>query len=362
MGYATFSNADLRKFLSGMNVSVSPAVLETSDQIDASSGIKDLETMLRLLYLKCTNPRKDNDAFKSFVTRSKQSSEQLKDDPRYLFMDSTNMVLYRGNKRAHVITPLAEYDKINPDHALAFYNQRFNSAAGMYYVIVGSFTEEQILPLIEKYIGGLSSKPVNTTYKDLGIVPLEGKQNFTLRKGSEDQGLLAHYFTGKMPYNADDNFKLGMLNSVIRNMITDEIREKMSAIYGGGVGGSLSKFPREEFMIRSSFPCGPDNINDIDKAFMALIENVKKDGGITDAQLQKVQEPALESNRVNLKVNRYWLNNLISACQYGNDPERIIKTEQMIKDLTPAQLVETAKKFYSTPNIFKAEWLPESVR
>lgn len=362
MGYGAFTSADLRKFLTGKNVSVIPSILETSEQIDASSTIKDIETMFQLLYLKSTNPRKDMDGFQSFITRSKLSSEQLKSDPRYLFMDTTNTILYKGNKRAHMITPADEYDRINAENAITFYNSRFNSAAGMYYVIVGSFTEEQIQPLIEKYIGGLSAKPVDTKFKDLGITTIEGKQNFTLRKGSEDQGQLSHYFTGKMPYNADDNFRLGMLNSIIRNMINDEIREKMSAIYGGGVGGSLSKFPREEFIIRSSFPCGPDNINDIDKAFMAIIENVQKDDGITDSHLQKVREPALESNRVNLKVNRYWLNSLISAYQFGNDPERIIKAEQMIKDLTTTQLIETARKFYSTPNVFKAEWLPETVR
>jgi zinc protease len=318
--------------------------------------------MFQLLYLKCTSPRKDEIAFQSFVSRSKQQLESLKQNPQYLFMDTAFNTLYQGNERAHLIENASDYNKIDIDHAIDFYKQRIGNPSGMYYTIVGSFTESQIIPLIEKYIGGLVSSEINTQIKDLGLFAKPGNNTFTLKKGSEPQAMLMHYITGKMPFNPDDNFILGQLNAIINNKIVDTIREKMSAIYGGGCGGSLKKYPREEFLIQSSFPCSPDNIEKVHAAFIELIESTQKTGGITEIDLQKVREPALEKNKVNLKKNEYWLNNLQNAYLLGTDAERILNTEQRLRSLTPEQLVNTARKFYSTPNLFKAVWLPEKVK
>jgi zinc protease len=362
MGYGNFSNSDLNKFLSGKIANVSPAVVDYTDNISGNSSLKDMETMFQLLYLKCTSPRKDETAFKSYVSRSKQQLESLKQNPQYLFMDSAYNVLYQGNKRAHMIESTADYDQINIDNAIEFYKQRIGNASAMYYTFVGSFTEAQILPLITKYIGGMASSDINTKYKDLGFFPKSANSTFTLYKGSEQKAMLVHYITGKLPFNADDNFKLGQLNAILNNKVIDTIREKMSAIYGGGCRGSMQKYPREEYLIQSSLPCSPDNIEKVHTAFIGLIESTKVTGGITETDLKNAREPAIEKNKVDLKKNEYWLNAMQNAYLMGTDPERIVNKEQMLKALTPDQLVETARKFYSNPTIFKAVWLPEKAK
>ena len=359
MGYGDFSNSDLTKFLSGKVVSVTPTVEIYTEYLDGNSTIKDLETMFQLIYLKCTSPRIDPEAFHSFVSREKQQLESIKQNPQYLFMDTAYNTFYRGNKRAHLIENPSIYDLIKMDNAVNFYKQRLCNANGMYYTFVGSFTLDQIIPLIEKYLASLPSGKIISTYKDLGIIPIEGDHSFTLNKGSEQQAMLAHFFTGKMPYNPDDNFLLSQLNAVINNKIVDTIREKMSAIYGGGCGGAIAKFPREEFVIQSRFPCSPKNIEKVHTAFLGLIESTKVDGGITPKDLERVREPALEHFKVNIRTNSYWLDGLQNAFLYGTDPERIITYDQRLKALTPEKLVQTTRKFYTRQNVLKAEWLPE---
>jgi len=162
-----------------------------------------------------------------------------------------------------------------------------------------------------------------------------------------------------MPFNPEDNFKLEQLNAIINNKIIDTIREKMSAIYGGGIGGKLNKYPREEFLIQSYFPCSPANIENVNSALFSLIESTKVTGGITELDLQKVREPAIEQNKVNLKKNDYWIDFLQTSFLNGTNPEWILTKEQKLKSIKTEQLVETARKFYSSPNVFKAEWLPE---
>jgi hypothetical protein len=46
-----------------------------------------------------------------------------------------------------------------------------------------------------------------------------------------------------MAFNAEDNFKLGMLNRIINNRSSTPYGNRWSAIYGGGCGGSLQKYP-----------------------------------------------------------------------------------------------------------------------
>ena len=360
MGYGEFSKTDLEKFLSGKVVSVNPVVDDYTEYITGNSTVKDMETMFQLIYLKCTEPRKDMEAFGSFITRSKQELALLKQNPENLFADTLYNTLYQGNPRAHRIDSPSDYDKINIDNALAYYKDRIGNPSGMYYTFVGTFTEEKIKPLIEKYIGGIPAGISKAEYKSLGMIIKPGKNSFTLKKGSEQKAMLHHYFSKEMPYNADDNFKLQQLNGIINNRITDTIREKMAAIYGGSCYGSISKFPKEEYLIQTYFPCSPENINKVDEAFMKLIEGSKVPGNITKKDWERVREPAIETYRVNVKKNNYWLGNLQSAYLNGIDPERILTVEKRLNELTIAQLEETARKFYSTQNIFKGYWLPVS--
>jgi zinc protease len=359
MGYGDFPKTDLEKFLSGKKVEVTPTVDKYTEWIEGRSTIKDLETMFQLIYLKCSSPRKDPQAFQSFVSREKQQLESIKQNPQYLFMDSAYNTLYQGNKRAHLIESPSIYDKINIDNAISFYRQRLCNADGMYFTIVGSFTIDQIKTLVEKYLGSLPSGNIDKNYKDMGLRTVRGKVNFTLRKGSEQQAMLTHSITGDMPYNPDDNFLLSQLNAIINNMIIDTIREKMSAIYGGGCGGGITRYPREEFLIQSQFPCSPDNIAKVDSAFFSLIEFTKKDGGISGDDWKRVREPALERYKVSIKTNEYWLGGLQNAFLNKTDPERIVTYEQRVKDVTPEKLVQTSRKFYTRNNVLKSEWLPE---
>jgi zinc protease len=359
MGYGEFSRTDLEKFLSGRQVSVTPNIDKYTEWMEGNSTVKDLETMFQLLYLKSTSPRKNLEAYKSYISREKQQLESLKQSPEYLFMDSSYNSLYQGNKRAHLIENPSIYDKMDMEHAIQFYKERLCNANGLYYCFVGSFTVEKIIPLIEKYIASIPSGEIVKTYKDLGLFPAEGQKSFTLHKGSEKQAMLCHYFTGKMPFNPDDNFRLAQLNAILNDKVIDTIREKMSAIYGGGCNGAIAKYPREEFTIQSQFPCSPDNIEKVHTAFLGLIESTKVEGGITAEDLNRVREPAFEHYKENIKTNTYWLSGLQNAFLNGTDPVRITTYPQRLKDLTPEILVQTARKFYTNQNVFKAEWLPE---
>jgi predicted Zn-dependent peptidase len=112
--------------------------------------------------------------------------------------------------------------------------------------------------------------------------------------------------------------------------------------------------------MQSYLPCSPDNINKVDEAYMRLIEESKIPGNITRKDWDRVRETAIETYKVNIKRNQYWLSNLQNANLYGMDPERILTVEKRLNAITTTQLEETARKYFTNQNIFKGYWLPEN--
>jgi len=359
LGYGAFSNSDLQKFLAGKEVSVSTSMDKYTDNLEGHSTNKDLETMFQLLYLKCTSPKNDESAFMSYISREKQQIEDIRMNPQYLFLDSLQYLMYNNNTRARFIPVMNDLNSIDMNHLLTYYKNRMGSANGMHYFFIGSFKEEEIKPLIEKYIAGLPGNSVNTRYKDLNIDPVKGKNSFIMHKGKESKSMINEYEYGQIPYDVNDVTSAALLSDVINNEIVDTLREKMGGIYGGGMNLGLSKYPKETFTMRCSLPCGPENVDKLELAFWKIIEGSKKPGGISKESLQKVRETALQKYKVSIKTNEYWLGVLSNADLLGTDPERILTFEERVKAITPEKLTELANKYFSSDNVFKALWMPD---
>nr|MCU0388949.1 insulinase family protein [Chitinophagaceae bacterium] len=118
MGIGEFSPTDLQKALSGKVASARAIVSGTFDGFSGSSSIKDMETMLQLLYLRVTSPRKDTALFRSFVQRNKAQMAFAMSNPQTAFIDSLINDLYGNNPMAPIAVPKPEYyEKINADRA-----------------------------------------------------------------------------------------------------------------------------------------------------------------------------------------------------------------------------------------------------
>lgn len=360
MGYGSFSNSDLGKFLSGKQVKCNAIIEQYKESIQGSSNKKDLATFFELLHLMSTSPRVDETAFASFINRSKQELENIKLDPGTTFADSMAFVMNQKNPRGREVPTAADYDAINLNNALNFYKQRFGNANGMQYFIVGSVDMETLKPLLEKYIGSLDGGQIDTKFKDLKIVPTSGNNTFTLNMGSEPKSMIGHRIYKDVAFNADDNFALAQLNEIINNKITDVLREKMAVIYSGGMGGGISKFPTERFMAQTFLPCGPENVEAADKAFWEIMKSVTEPGGITEDDWNKAKQTSIQKNKTRLQNNGYWANALNAAALNDQDPERMLTVEERLDKINPQVLMEIAKKFYTNANVYKGFLMPET--
>lgn len=359
MGYGEFSNTDLQKFMTGKTVNVNTIVDMSSDMIQGRSSVKDFETAMQLLYLKSTSPRKDAIAFESFKNRQVQMEAQMKSDPQSFYGDTLNRFLYSNHPRSKEIHDASDFNHINMDNAISFYNQRFSTGNGMNYFFVGSIPEDKFKPLVEKYIGGLSNEKVADATKDIGMEPLKGENNFTVKAGKEAKSMVTEMMYFYTPYNQSDEMALNLLTEVVNNRITDIIREKMSAIYGGGVALRLQKFPKEKFSMQSYLPCGPENAEKVKVALWEILNDTKKPGNITADELKKATETTLQKYKVGVKTNGFWVATLTKYEQNDIPTENITNFEARLGKATPAMLTDAANKYLSSKNILHAMLMPE---
>jgi zinc protease len=361
MGIGEFSPTDLQKVLSGKTASARAVLSGTFDGFSGASSVKDLETMLQLLYLRATSPRKDTTLYKSFVQRNKSQMAFAMASPQTAFIDSLIKALYDNDPRAPIAVPKPEYfDQIDLDRAMAIYEERIGDVTGMDFAFVGSIDETVLKPLVETYIGSLPASGKKPNWIDNGLRTVKGQKQLDFYKGQAQQSLILAFYTGEVPYSEDLELKANAISEILNIRIIEELREKIQGIYSGGTSASVDKIPYQNYQIVFQLPCGPDKIDTLLLAMNAEIEALKKDGPTEDV-LNKVKQQWIESYKTSLQENGTWLNRILGDKFPGDtDPDRFFNYEKYVNSLTPAQIKVAANMLLSGKNIFTAILRPEA--
>ena len=360
MGLKDMSPTDLQKFLAGKTVEVFPYINPSEEGIEGSSSVKDFETLLQLMYLYYTQPRKDEALFKSYISKNKSMLQFVMQNPQAWYADTVNRILYNNHPWSDGVIPKPQdLDKLNLDKLFSIYQQIYGNAYGMHYTFVGNIDVEKAKPLLEKYIGSLPATPKENKYKDNGVRMVKGMTEANLKRGKESQSTINIFFEGETEYNRDAKLHLAALIEVLNIKIIEKLREDMSGIYGGGLKGSISKRPYPHYTISGSIPCGPENVEKLTNAFMNIIKEAQEKG-IDQKDLDKVRETWKKQYHVNLQSNDWWLTGLSTAWIDQSNPESLLDYEKRVDALKVEDLQNAAKKYLTLNNMVKAVLYPES--
>ena len=162
-GVGNFSAIDLPKVLAGKNVRVNPSVGTISEGISGNCSVNDLETMLQLTYLYFNSLRSDEEAFHSYITRTKALVANMEADPNTAFRDNLMFAMYDNHP---LVTRMKaeDYDKIDYAKGLKLFADRFKDANNFVFTFVGNIDPETFEPMIEQYIGALKTKNNKETW------------------------------------------------------------------------------------------------------------------------------------------------------------------------------------------------------
>lgn len=359
LGVGSFSPVDLRKVLAGKNASVTPRLGTVSETLAGSSSAADVETMLQLTYLYFTQPRTDDELFSSFVSKQQAYYKNLSSDPQYTFQDTIFHVMYKNQPWAPRLPKAETFAQLDQAKALNIYKQRFGDATGFTFVLVGKFDIATLKPLLATYLGSLPVTGKTSSYKDAGLRPVKGSVKKEVKKGTEPKSFIRMMWNGEAPYSDKEQLKVQALAEVLTIKIIESLREELSGIYGGGMSGSLNKFPYNNYSLGVSLPCGPENVDKLITAALAEISKIKTSGP-SEADLNKVKETWKQQYEVNMKDNAFWSRQLIQSVEMGSDPMGILKYEKQVAALTPADVKDAANRYLDMKNYVQFVLNPET--
>lgn len=359
MGFGDFTPSDLDKVMSGKTASVRMSMDEISNVISGNSSVKDFQSMLQLLYLRLTAPRKDEALFKAFVDKQKSQLQFMSANPQVAFFDTTITSMYGNNPLAPSPFPkVKDFENLKMARALEIYQNEFGGADGYHFFLVGNVDPQTAIPLLERYIGGLPTRKINPGFKDNGVRPVAGVKKLTVKKGQEKQSMIFAMYNGETNYSDDFKLKAMAVAEILNIKVIEELREKLGGIYTGGFFADVDRYPYGHYTVGMQLPCGPENVDKLLTASQAEIKTIKEKGP-DEKDLSKVKNQMLEEHRTNAKENRYWSEKLLDVVFWGNGKKLLTDFDNQVNSLTTKDLQQMAQILFNGKNEFVSVLYPE---
>ena len=339
-GVGNFSAIDLPKVLAGKKASVHPQIGSLTEGMSGNCSARDLETMLQLTYLYFTSPRSDEEAFQSYITRTKAMVANAESDPNTAFRDNLMFAMYDNHPLVKRMKA-EDYDKVDYAKALKLYTDRFKDANNFVFTFVGNIDPETFEPLVEQYIGSLKTKKNDETWTANVPAITDKDVNSHYTKAMENPMVTCYMvYNGEMEYTMENQMKMQVLSDVMDIVYTEKIREDEGGTYGVGVNGNLTLRPKETFMFLIAFQTNKEMYEKLMGIAVAELQNVANQGPRAE-DLKKVKEFLIKKHSEDLESNRYWMNCIQTQYRDGYNP--MANYEQIVNGITADDVANMAK-------------------
>ncbi len=357
-GLGDYDLTGLQKKLSGNTAKLSPYINELREGVNGSCSPKDLETMLQLNYLYFTRIRRDENAFNSYLSRLKNMVKPMRAVPQVIFADTLSKIISMNSPRVVAVPTEAQLNQVNLNRIMDIFKDRFADAGDFTYLMVGNFKTEEVIPLLEKYIGGLPSINRIEMWKDMTPDFPEGKVIVDVPKNSEPQSQVAMVWDGDFEWNTKYRQGFAMLMDILAIKCRESMREDQGGVYGVSINGSTSKLPTPKYSITSSWGCNPENIEILALTLLDEMKKIKKKGP-TETDLNKVKETMIRERETQVKENSFWLAYLQNHYLYGNRILSLEKYKDIVNSFTIKDIKDVAKKYLDTKNYVRVALTPK---
>ena len=357
-GIAGFDKITLDKMLSDKVFNVSPNISQLREGFSGSSSVKDIETMLQMVYLYFTEPRFDANSYQSIMTRMAGILENKSASPESAFRDTVSVTMANYNEHARPMTKeLLQEADFNRIKQIA--KERFRNASDFKFFFVGNINPDEFKPLVEKYIGGIPSVNEKENWVDLGIEKPEGVIEKVVKRGQEDKSTQYIIFHGDFDFNSQNQLQLDAMCSILTTRLLEVIREDKSSVYGIGAYPSSSKYPRQDYTITVAYNTAPQKLDELKKAIFDIISEYKQNGP-TKEELAKAQEKLLRERETALRENGFWMGILSNTYYLKNgDFSEFGGYENLVKNLSIDSTKKAFNEWFDFKNYVSVALKPE---
>ncbi len=345
-GLEKHSIDDLRVILGDHQVQPRFTASTTAFGASYSTNPADLKLQLELAAAYVTHPGYRPEAERRWRQGIVLSWPRLNGSAESVFSSKALRLLASGDKRFGYSADDGEVLRSFPELKAAL--DPILSSGAIEIAIVGDIDEDKAITAVASTFGALPMrKPASTLFKsDRPVVFRTDKAPIVLNhEGEANQAIASLYWPVDIDPDAEPQAAetLGVLGTVMRIMVTDEIREKLGATYSPSAGASLSSAYPGWGYIAASAEVKPEDAARVVQAMRAIAASLRA-GEISDDQFRRAITPSLERLPRSASSNSYWLS-LISQAQTRPDAMERAKLpaeEARLKAVTVADLVAAA--------------------
>jgi len=359
-GLGNFDIISLQKKLAGNTAGISSYISEINEGVKGSCSPKDLETLLQLNYLQFTGIRIDTNAYKSFISRLENQVKFLDADPNYAFYDTLVKVTSCNHPRAYAAPNQEQINQISFDKIVEIQKDRFADASDFFFVMVGNFSIDTVLPLLKKYIGGLPSVMRKETWKNVDPDFPEGIIKVKIQKGMEPKSKVAIVMNEAVEYSYDNAFRLSVLADILAIKLRESMREDQGGVYGVRVSENIQKYPVNEYSVSISFACSPENVDSLVNTVFIEMAKIQENGP-EGTDINKVKETLIRSREVNIKTNSYWLNSLENYYFNGVPILEFNEYKSKVNSLSIDEIKKAANTYFTLDHYVEVVLNPENI-
>ena len=357
-GIGDYDFTSLQKKLAGNTARLSPYISDLREGVNGSCTPKDLETMLQLNYLYFSKTRRDDDAFNSYMSRMQNMIKPMRAVPRAIFQDTLSKVVSMNSPRVIAIPSDAQLESVNLDRIMYIFRDRFADASDFTYIMVGNFKTEEVIPMLEKYIGGLPSIRRTEEWKDLTPGFPDGIKMVNVPENSEPQSQVAMVWKGDFKWKTEDRQGFAVLTSILEIKLRESMREDQGGVYGVSFDGSVSKLPRPSYRITAGWGCKPENLENLSKTVIDEMNKIKNNGP-QEADLNKVKETMIRERETQLKENGFWIGYLQNHYINGSKILSFEEYKALVNSMTVKKIKVIANRYLNTENYVQVYLTPK---
>ncbi|MDR0763477.1 MAG: insulinase family protein [Bacteroidales bacterium] len=361
-GLGKFNYTDLGKLLQSKSVSASAHIGELRTIINGNTSPEDFETLLQMNYLNFTSPRKDEQAFEAYMSKMTNQLKFISSNPKYSFYNKLLKIASNNNPRTFMFPPLKQMEEVNADVAFDFYKSQFSNPAEFNFYLVGNFkVDDNLLSLLETYIGSLPVQPRSGMWKDVTLPFPEKTIDEKLVMGAEEQGMVGVVFEMEdFNWDSEDRLALSFFKEIVLIKLNETIREKLGGVYSPQVQIKFDKYPKPISTLKILFGCDPHRADELTKAVFDEMNKILKDGP-TAEDLDKVQKLHIRNFEVSQQENHFWMSALQNVDYEGYDLNKAtleVQTKRAM-DVTASVLQQTASKYIDMKRYVRLVLEPE---
>lgn len=359
-GLGDFSLTELQKALTGKVVSVSPSINGYSQTIDGASSVKDFETMLQLVYLGFTAPRKDEEAYQTLMGILGQQLLNKEKNPKAIFSDSISMMSSDHSERTLLLN-MEMMSKVDHEKAMTIYRERFANPRNFTFTFTGNIdpSDKATKALIQKWLGGLKTKKGTETWKDNGTRAPKGecKNYFTRDMQIKTASNRIQFTSYDIPYTLDNVLNMRIIGNILSTRYLESIREREGGSYGVGCGGGMNKKPVDMAYLIMQFDTDPDKQEKLIKIIYDEVNEIIANGPLA-SDLQKEKESMLKDYDENIEKNGWWHNTALPD-YYRLGIDYVHDYRPAVERITAESVQALLKKLVESGNVFEVVMLPE---